>query len=272
MRATFVSMGISLMVCACGAASALGGSALIKAPIEKKCSQYGLKGCPELVDGVILYVEGDEGAATQKMRRAASKNVPEEVQRLAQVIAATVPGEAGAEIAAILTGEVLSGDGASQPEPRNDASEDDGSPTAQPSPRTLARLEHVQLALSAQADPLRLTTESVTPLRNPDKASCEVGGSGAVCVRLEVGPLVVTDAMTPPGCATELVIGATDASGRFGWIAHTNAPGFHGARYFVRPSQWVIVAARNMPLDDEGDDRCYVTWAAFKPRMVPPNL
>ena len=84
--------------------------------------------------------------------------------------------------------------------------------------------------------------------------------------------LLVTDAITPPGCTTELVIGVTNAAGRIGWVAPANSPGFHGARFFVRSNQWVVVAARGMSIDDPGDERCYVTWAAFKPRVWMQNM
>ncbi|MEY4544383.1 MAG: hypothetical protein RL685_578 [Pseudomonadota bacterium] len=133
-------------------------------------------------------------------------------------------------------------------------------------------VERVQLSMAAQSDPRRMTTESVTPLRAADKALCDIGGSKAVCVRLESGPLVVTDAMTPLGCKEELIIGATNADGRVGWLVPTNSPGFHCARFFVRPSQWVVVAARSQSLEDPGDERCYVTWAAFKPRAWLPDM
>jgi hypothetical protein len=266
MRTLFAILSYSALMCACGASQALGGSALLHAPIEQQCSRYGLKGCPELVDGVLLYVDGNEGAATRKLHRAASKNVPEDLQRFAGAIAATLPASSGNAIVAILTGnastaQVASGD-----------DEDDAVPaTAGPS-ATATRSERVQLTMAAPADPMRMTTESVFPLRDADRAICQIAGSNAVCVRLETGPLVVTDAMTPPGCATELLIGATSIDGRIGWIAPTGTPGFHGAKFFVRPSQSVVVAAPNMTLDDEGSEHCYITWAAFKPRVLLPDM
>jgi hypothetical protein len=70
----------------------------------------------------------------------------------------------------------------------------------------------------------------------------------------------------------ELLIGAADANGRFVWLAPANAPGFHGARFFVRSNHWVTVTPLQASLDDEGDSRCFVTWAAFKPRIVLPSL
>jgi len=268
MRGPFAILSFSVLMCACGASQALGGSALIKAPVEQQCSRYGLKGCPELVDGVLLYVDGDEGAATRKLRRAAGKNVPEDVQRFAAAIAAVLPAESGGAIAALLTGDVST----TQPT-TDDAASATPEPAGPSTKGSLAtRSERIQLTMAAAADPMRMTTESVFPLRDADRAMCQIAGGNAVCVRLETGPLVVTDAMTPPGCATELLIGATSIDGRIGWIAPTSTPGFHGAKFFVRPSQAVVVAAPNMTLDDAGNEHCYITWAAFKPRVVLPDM
>jgi hypothetical protein len=265
----FWGLGVSV-VCACSATSAIGGAALVKAPVEQQCSHHGLEGCPELVSGVALYVDGDKSAATQKLRLAASKNVPADLKRFAQAISVALPGKAGGEIIAILTGDNGLSERANNAQEQfthSDELESVPSLRSQSEKEPLARVERAQLSMAAQNDPMRLTTASVFPLRDPDKAICELGGSKAVCARLEAGPLVVTDAMTPPGCSTELMIGATNADGRFGWIAPTNSPGFHGARFLVRPDQWLAIAARSASLDDTGDDRCYVTWAAFKPRL-----
>lgn len=262
-------------MCACAASTALGGSALIKAPVEQQCTRHGLEACPDLVNGIVLYVEGDEPGAEQMLRRAASKNTPGDVKRFARAISTILPSETGQQIAAMLTGEPdMQGGSASRKAAARDEPSESLAAANEPllAGKVTGRLERVQLSMAAQTDPLRLTTETVIPLRDADKALCKLGDSNAVCVRLESGPLVVTDAMTPPGCTTDLIIGAADANGRFGWIAPTTAPGFHGARFFVRSNQWVLVAARSTSLDDEGDDRCYVTWAAFKPRVWPPDM
>jgi hypothetical protein len=290
MRVTLAILIGSVVMCACAATSALGGSALVKAPVEQQCSRYGLKGCPELVDGVLLYVSGDERAATLRLKRAASKNVPAKIQRFARAISIALPAESGSEIVAILTGEVadeehddgidnegIDEEALAEEEADEEDTEESTGARASFSGRfqsgaTPARFERVQLSMAAQTDPTRLTTESVSPLRDADRTLCQIGGSDAVCVRLESGPLIVTDAVTPPGCTTELIIGATNADGRIGWIAPASSPGFHGARFFVRSNQWVVVAARGSNIDEPGDERCYVTWAAFKPRVWMQNM
>lgn len=275
MRGRAPSLIVSLLLGGCAATSALGGSALLKAPVEKECARYGLQGCPELVEGVVLYLDGDEEVAAQQLKRAASKNVPADVKRFAGAISAVLPAKTGGPIVAILTGQEApakpgtraGADRVASAETVDERLASLGGPLS-----TLPSAERLQLSIAAQSDPRRMTTESVTPLRAADKALCEIGGSKAVCVRLESGPLVVTDAMTPSACKEELIIGATNADGRVSWLVPTNAPGFHGARFFVRPSQWVVVAARSETLDDPGDEQCYVTWAAFKPRAWLPDM
>jgi len=191
------------------------------------------------------------------------------VKAFAKAIAVALPGESSAGIVAMLTGEAPSATNDVQAPSAADS--DVAAEADQAEPRTLARVEHVQLALAAQSDPARLTTDSVAPFTDPDRTTCEVAGGDGLCVRLLSGPLVVTDAMTPPGCTAELAIGAVDAEGHLAWHVPSNAPGFHGARFFVRSNQWLTVAARNAAMP-ESEKRCFVTWAAFRPRIVPPSL
>jgi hypothetical protein len=269
------------------------GTALIKAPVESKCAGYGLKGCGELVEGVVFYLDGDKERATFKLKAGAAKNSPEAIRPFAKVIKDIVPGEDGAAIAEILSGEVefrASADavattdnpyrrdpqaiGTARPQPTASAApvrsdDDDAEPKA---PRSSARLEHVQLAIAAPLDPSRLLTDSVAPQRDSGKTICEVAEEPGVCVRREQGPLVLTDAMVPTACRTEIYIGASDSAGKTAWVIHSNAPGFHGGRYLIRADQRVMVAARGVGLNTNGDDRCFVTWAGFRPRMVPLNM
>jgi hypothetical protein len=275
-------------VCGCAA-----GSMLIKAPVEQQCAGYGLKGCPELVDGVLLYVDGDKPGAVHKLKEGAAKNSPEQIRPFATALKGVIRGEAGAEIAAILSGDV-----GPAPEPgpteleaprrtrdartaTNEAgreaerdSEPERKAAAPEVARTTARLEHVEMALVAPVDPSRLATETTSPrAAGPLQGACDLAGTSGMCTMRPPGsPIVITDAITPTACKSELFIGAADMEGKFEWFVQTNSPGFQGARFLVKSGQWLAFVARGVPTNKELDPRCVVTWAGFRPRIVPLSL
>ena len=53
--------------------------AAIKTPLDDKCGQAGLQGCPELGEGILLYIEGDEVKGKEMVLRAAGQNTPANV-------------------------------------------------------------------------------------------------------------------------------------------------------------------------------------------------
>lgn len=65
-----------------------GGSVevVLKSPIEKKCGSAGLKGCPELTEGVIVYVGGDEAKGKDLLTAAAASNAPAKVKKFAKAV------------------------------------------------------------------------------------------------------------------------------------------------------------------------------------------
>ncbi len=264
----------------CGAASMV-----IKPPVEQKCASYGLRGCDQLVDGVVLYVNGDKDAAVLALKRGAAANSPAQLRPFAGAIKSVISGETGQEIAEILADDVQAPagpvvvaattnmDGATTGPASAPGSGATATPVATQSvPRTDPVLENLALALAAAVDPSRLFTESVSPQREPTKTVCEVAGSNSTCVRKGTGPFVITDAITPSACKADLFIGASDYTGKMSWLVQTNSPGFHGAHFLLRSDQWLTVAARGVPTNADGDDRCIVTWAGFRPRMVPLSL
>lgn len=273
------------LVFGCSAASMV-----IKAPVEQKCAGYGLRGCDQLVDGVVLYVNGDKDGAVLALKRGAAANSPAQLRPFASTIRTVISGETGEEIAEILSGDVRAPTAAvvaaaatnmdgQTTVPNSPYREGAPSPAAVPQPaathdfsRNDSGMEHIELALAAPVDPSRLLTESVSPQREPTKTVCEVAGANSTCVRKGTGPFVVTDAVTPISCKVELFIGATDYTGKMSWLVQTNSPGFHGAHFLLRSDQWLTVAARGVPTNADGDDRCIVTWAGFRPRMVPLSI
>jgi hypothetical protein len=283
-------LGGCVLTCSCAA-----GSMLVKGPVEQQCAGYGLRGCPDLVDGVILYVDGDKPGAVHKLKEAAAKNSPEQIRPFAKALKGVLPGEAGAEIALILSGDV--GPAPSQepmraaheaPRRTSDAptattdtatgreSDADAERKAPPAEvlRTTARLEHVEMALVAPVDPSRLVTESTSPQSGGQlQGACDLAGTNGMCTMRPPGsPLVITDAVTPSACKTELFIGAADLEGKFEWFVQTNSPGFQGSRFLVKSGQWLAFVARGVPTNKALDPRCVVTWAGFRPRIVPQTI
>lgn len=96
-----------------------GVEVVLKAPVNDKCAGAGLKGCPLLTDGVILYVSGKEDEGKDKLVRGAADNAPADVKKFAKQIKLLkkIPG-AGAytkklvEVANILAGSAKAKAGA----------------------------------------------------------------------------------------------------------------------------------------------------------------
>lgn len=90
-----------------------GVEVVLKTPVNDKCAGAGLKGCPELTAGVLLYIEGKETEGKDKLVKGAAENAPADVKKFAKQIKLLkkIPG-AGAytkkivEVANILAGSV----------------------------------------------------------------------------------------------------------------------------------------------------------------------
>jgi hypothetical protein len=267
------------------------GSMMVKGPVQQQCAGYGLQGCPEIVDGVVLYLDGEKAAARLKLKRAVAKNSPAQIRPFAQILKDTVPGSAGAELAEILSGEIevavavapaTAATGAAEPggaarapassvlasvaSPHDEGTQEQD---AEPLRSAVHGAEPVLLALAASVDPSRLLTESITPLRDAARSECEVLGKPSVCVRRQAGPVVVTDVVAAAGCTAELYVGAADVSGVLRWAFPITAAGTHGAHFFVRGDEQLTVAVRGGALTQAGDVRCAAIWSGFRPRIVP---
>jgi OOP family OmpA-OmpF porin len=93
---------------ACG-----GVSIVLKSPIQDQCDKAGVQGCPEIVDGALVYIEGDKPTGKDRMLRGAAQNAPEKVKVFAGALRVLpldkIPGAAKyttiiLEIADILAG------------------------------------------------------------------------------------------------------------------------------------------------------------------------
>lgn len=102
---------------ACG-----GASVVLKSPVESKCTSAGLKGCPEMTDGVLLFVEGKKEEGKVKLMEAAGANTPAKVKKFVKLIKQlnAVPGTGPYmkhvnEVADILLSSVKAKGGAAAP-------------------------------------------------------------------------------------------------------------------------------------------------------------
>jgi hypothetical protein len=68
------------MLAACGGG---GASLVLKSPVEEQCNKAGLQGCPDVVGGVLVYVDGDKPKGKDQMLRGAAQNAPEKVKQFA---------------------------------------------------------------------------------------------------------------------------------------------------------------------------------------------
>ena len=69
------------ILAACG-----GATIVLKSPVEDQCNKTGLQGCPDVVGGVLVYVDGDKPKGKDQMLRGAAQNAPEKVKAFAQAI------------------------------------------------------------------------------------------------------------------------------------------------------------------------------------------
>lgn len=278
MRAFLVALG----VLGCGAASVV-----LKPPVQQRCEATGLKGCSDVVDGVLLYVEGDEAAGTEKLRAGAAQNSPEDVRKFAQTLvevsklpgasqfagpvtqvarllatqasaSASVLASAGMKTAALAAPSASAPPAAAKPpEPGQD------------------RMDFALYALTAPVDPTRTETESLSFSEIATAATCQLAGTSGSCVSRRLGPLMVTDVLASSGCPGRLFIGSsTSDNGAMGlrWYAEATPAGLTGARLFVNGGDWLQAIFVPNPKADPRDPRCVLTWSGFRPRMVPKKM
>lgn len=131
------------------------------------------------------------------------------------------------------------------------------------------RSELLLYSLNAASDPLRMVTSSTNPASASGGNPCLIGDAPATCVRLQDGPLVVTDVVALPGCPDSLFLLSAADPGNPDWLVEAQAVAVTGARLLVRGNAGLYVATRPRNRDSSKDVRCTVTWSGFTPRLVP---
>lgn len=219
--------------------------AVLKSPAQDQCTSLGLEGCPELTEGVLAYVEGDQNRAVAKLVQGAAKNQPAKVQEFANALRtlSSLPGAEGFaqpmnEVASLLAKEaekapaapapVASGEAVAHAAPK--AAGARAKPEASSRERSPGGRDDVLLALSAPIDPSRAVTESVAISSVETPVPCEPGGVSGTCIPRRVGPMIVTDILAMRGCPDRLVIGSTSSRDgmTFRWLVDAGVGGIHG--------------------------------------------
>jgi hypothetical protein len=87
MECRWIAIAATLVACA-------GARVVIERPIAQQCESTGLKGCPDLTEGVLLYIEGDQQNGIHKLHLAVNENEPDEVLSFANSLKtiAQIPG------------------------------------------------------------------------------------------------------------------------------------------------------------------------------------
>lgn len=269
---------------------------VVKAPVQERCVAAGLKGCPEVVDGVVLYVEGDEAKAVEKLRAGAAQNSPEDIRKFAQKLLemSGVPGAsqfAGpvtqvakllieAQSATAATGTATPSVVAAAPvaaasTPSATPETNDSSAHAASDSAASDREGYALYALTAPVDPTRAETESVLFGMLNTATTCTVAGAVGPCLSRREGPLVVTDVFTMNGCPGHLFVASSFSdNGGMGlhWFVEATPSGLTGARLLVAGGEWLQVVFVPNAKADVRDPRCALTWSGYRPRMVPVRM
>ena len=82
---------------------------------------------------------------------------------------------------------------------------------------------------------------------------------------------MVTDVIASRECDERVFVAAADSdSAAFGflWTLPASAQGMTGTTFSLKGGQWLFVAAKPAKPGQKAVG-CFVTWSAFRPRLVP---
>jgi len=221
-----------------------GTRSVLQAPIADECRSTGLRGCRDLTEGVLLYLEGDQRGARHKLHIAVNANEPEDVLAFADAlksisqipgagqfaapvqnvidILATEAKQAGEQPPSRRKKPAVAASRSSK-ERRADVEDAESSesnavqgigvvvdPTSKS--RAPAVKPPVFLAQWRPEPPLDYDGKTVVPAADETNRPCTLTGTMAptgesskgYCVRVMRGPLVVTDLHSSNSCPAEL--------------------------------------------------------------------
>lgn len=243
---------------------------VVREPVIQRCQGASLKGCPDLADGVTLYISGDKDGAEKKIRGAVAQNTGDKLKPFAVALRTlgSAPGlgsyasqfnaiadliDGGAVTSATSTS--TSGTNASRPVASDNGAREEG------------RL--------ATAPPPIMHTKTVVPAKDPDRGPCVPfhESQGATCAAGFMGPMTVTDIDFGSECPDELIVLAVgvglepkaDVEHPHWYV--TNPPrsrlAIHGAAFTVEPTEELVFAARpTSGVTASSGSGCFVTWSS----------
>lgn len=263
---------------------------LVRDPLADKCKETGLKGCEDLADGFLLYVEGQKPLGYDKVKQGVSVNMgkPEQIKlfvgaaRLLQKAPGVGPYLKTAEpILDMMDAAAEEGlrrkaeRAAERAERDQDREEKAAAALGDPPPPRPPKAEPKEapaVGAPVRAGRLRAGTAVVpgaskaTPCRA--LSGTPVGSiEGSLCLPLFLDSLTVTDFQTPGGCPYELVLlaGDPEAPGWFLLVPPGSAASLHGGALPVGEGDRLVLVARPVggkPLAPLGS--CSATWAGSK--------
>jgi hypothetical protein len=246
----------------------------------------GLKGCPEVVDGVVAYINGEKRLGEQKLRSGAAQNSPEDVRAFAELLRdiSSLPGASDyaqpiAEVAMMLVEAALASPSAPPPPVAvatggTFQSQQTPSPPSAPSKEAMAAVVALQ-ALSAEIDPNRVRTETVTLAAPGDLKTCDIAGTIGQCASRRQGPIFVTDVVSQTGCPGRVFVGAvvpSRGSMDMTWFVEATPSPLTGARLFVDGGEWLVAIFVPSVKMDPKHPRCSITWSGFRPKVIPTGI
>ena len=260
-------------------------SMVIKPPLQSQCQRLPIQGCGELVDGVLLYVQGNKPGATHKLLQVKQQNTPADLQRFGRSLRETAKMPGASAVAGPLNqvADLLDSHGGS----------DAVGPVDTPAPgalpvRTIADLptggalpvvnsprdgdDLAARALSASADANRIVSESYGLVAKEGRVPCKVAGLDATCFKGREGPLLVTDVIGTSACPDRLFMGAAESDTPdlgFHWLFEARATAITGARFAVRGGEWLYFAIVPGKKGLSESAECQIAWSGFRPWIVP---
>lgn len=246
MRSTRAFLLLLSVLAGCG-----GVKVILHSPVESRCQAAGLQGCPEMTDGVILFVEGKEEEGKVMLERGAAANAPAKVKKFAKAIRELkqIPGAASYAGPLFKVADILAAAKGGKAAPGAPGEPDEPGPGGPP------------------VDGPPGDRGVVNPATARDRIPCGALGAMGYCIRVVPGPLALTELTVGAGCPGEVAVGAArtgDVIEVPRWVAR-NPRGPTDARAVVRRGETLYVGVQANVVNDP---RCTVTWAGTRTANV----